>query len=78
LNIVLIEMPVSRAAAIVLLFLAIGMSCVEAAAWIGYIAGKGKGFPLQRRWGCAWPGKSDQTRLTPGVVGRLQGTVFEV
>lgn len=58
--------------------LALGMSCVEAAAWLGYPAGKGRGFPLRRRWGCEWPGISLRHRLAKGLVGRLRGGVFEI
>ena len=57
---------------------ALGMSCVEAAAWIGYRAGKGKGFPLRRRWGCSWPGISERHRLARGVRGSLRAGLFEL
>jgi hypothetical protein len=57
---------------------ALGMTCIEAAAWLGYPAGKGRGFPLRRRWGCEWPGISERHRLAPGVAGRLRDGLFEL
>jgi len=57
---------------------ALGMDCVQAAAWLGYIAGKGRGFPLRKRWGCLWPGLSERHRLAPGLAGQLRDGQFEV
>jgi hypothetical protein len=57
---------------------ALGMTCEEAAAWLGYVCGEGRGFPLRRRHSCEWPGISERHRLAPGVAGRLEGTVLEV
>lgn len=57
---------------------ALGMSCVDAAAWLGYPAGKGRGFPLRRRWGCEWPGISMRHRLAKGLAGRLRAGEFEI
>jgi hypothetical protein len=54
------------------------MTCVEAAAWIGYPAGKGRGFPLRRRASCEWPGVSEKHRLAAGVAGRLEGAWFDL
>jgi hypothetical protein len=57
---------------------ALGMTCVEAAAWIGYPAGKGRGFPLRKRSSCEWPGISERHRLAAGVAGRLEGPWFDL
>lgn len=56
---------------------ALGMSCVEAAAWLGWVAGRGRGFPMRRRDSCEWPGLSERHRLQAGVAGRLRAGWFD-
>jgi len=56
----------------------LAMTCESAAAWLGWVCGQGRGFPLRKRWGCEWPGISEKHRLAPGLAGRLEGTLFEV